>query len=484
MVSYKALDARRTTGAASNERMDAPMTHTRECLPVRSRLHGGLPASKAVGRTSVIALLTGLALLAAGCTGAKQGAATDDAGKPVTITFWHGFNLPVDLAALNANIKEFEKLHRNITVKATGNVTDDKILQGVRSPSGPDVVSSFSTDSVGALCNGALSDLNPFMKRDGINKDIFVKARIDYTEFRGNQCTLPFLGDAEGMYYNTDMFKAAGIASPPKTWSEFTADAVKLTKSNGDSYDQLGFMPSFHGYETTPGVWMTQWSPSWVDSNGKSNLSRDPHVAAFFQYTKSLTSALGGFSKLEKYRLTFGDEWSAQNAFEVGKVAMQLDGEWRNSIIKNDKSKVNFATAPAPVPDDQIDTYGKGYLTGTIIGISKASSHQNAAWELVRFLATDTQALVRFGNTINNVPSTAASLHSPDVLDDPNFQTFIRISAHKDSASTPPSANGAEYLTILSRFAYDWERGKVQDLHAGLANVDKQIDVVNARAAR
>lgn len=427
-------------------------------------------------------LTVATALLAA-CTGAAPATTPDDAAKPVTITFWHGFSLPTDLAALNANLDRFHTLHPNITVVTTPNVSDDKILQGIRSPKGPDVVSSFSTDSVGALCNGALSDLNPLLKRDGIDKSTFVPARINYTQYKGVQCTLPFLGDAEGLYYNLDMFAAAGIASPPKTWSEFTDDAIKLTKATASGYDQLGFMPSFHGYETTPGVWMAQWSPTWLDADGKSNLSRDPNVEAFFNYTKSLTTALGGYAKLEKFRSTFGDEWSAQNAFEVGTVAMQLDGEWRNSIIKNDKSKVRFATAPAPVPDDQIDSYGKGYLTGTIMGISKASSHQNAAWELVKFLATDTKALVSFGNQVNNVPSTVESLNSPDVLNDPNFRTFIKISANEHSAGTPASANGAEYLTILSRFAYSWESGKVTDLHAGLVDVDKQIDVVNARSA-
>ena len=47
------------------------------------------------------------------------------------------------------------------------------------------------------------------------------------------------------------MFKAAGISSPPKTLSEFDADAVKLTKTSGDTYSQLGFMPLYHGYEST-----------------------------------------------------------------------------------------------------------------------------------------------------------------------------------------------------------------------------------------
>ena len=50
-------------------------------------------------------------------------------------------------------------------------------------------------------------------------------------------------------------------------------------------------------------------------------------------------------------------------------------------------------------------TYGKGYITGTIVGHRAApASKQNAAWELVKYLTTDTDAVVSFANAIHNVP--------------------------------------------------------------------------------
>lgn len=318
---------------------------------------------KATGRRRAAAVIAALAIgvLTAACTGSPAKQQPVDSTTPVTITFWHGWSLPQDVKALQDNIDAFEAQHPNITVKVTPNVDDDKILQGLRTNNGPDVVSSFTTDQVGALCKGALIDLNPFLEKDGIDKEsTFIPARIDYTQYNGVQCTLPLLGDAFGLYYNTDMFKAAGIKEPPKTWEEFTDDAVKLTKMTGESYDQLGFLPLFEGYESQPNVWMNQWSPTYLDDDGKSVLAQDPNVSAFFEYTRTLVGALGGYEPLNKYRSTFGDEWSDQNAFEVGKVAMQIDGEWRIANIKADKSKVPYAVAPLPVPEDQIDTYGKG----------------------------------------------------------------------------------------------------------------------------
>jgi multiple sugar transport system substrate-binding protein len=432
-------------------------------------------------RTFAVTVLAAAALLTSGCTAGAQEPYTTDT--PVTISFWHGWSLPNDLKALQANIDAFEKAHRNITVKLTPNVSDDKILQGLRSSNGPDAVSSFTATSVGALCKGALIDLKPLLKKDGIDtKATFIDSRIEYTQYNGVQCTLPLLGDALGLYYNTDMFAAAGITAPPKTWTEFTADAVKLTRMSGDSYDPLGFMPSFQGYESDIGSWMTQWAPTYFDANGKSNLANDPKVTEFFTYTKSLVDALGGNDKLRSYRTGFGEEFSAQNPFEVGKVAMAFDGEWRIANIASDGSTVNYAVAPLPVPEDQLDAYGKGFLTGTVIGISSKSRHQEAAWQLVKYLTTDTKALVSFGNVIQNLPSTQAAAQSPDLPTDAAFRTFVDISTNPGSGSTPPSSNGGEYLTILGRFGEKWEAGEVPDLHKGLVEVDKQIDAANAQS--
>ena len=53
---------------------------------------------------------------------------------------------------------------------------------------------------------------------------------------------------------------------------------------------------------------------------------------------------------------------------------MIIDGEWRAGMIDDSNSKVNYGVAPFPVPDDMADQYGKGYITGTIVGIASTSA--------------------------------------------------------------------------------------------------------------
>ncbi|MFI1070637.1 ABC transporter substrate-binding protein [Streptomyces puniciscabiei] len=437
-------------------------------------------------RKAAFALTVSLALLTTACTGQSNSGATDDASKDTTINFWHAWSAPNEVKAVKSLVAGFEKAHPNIHVNVVGNMTDDKINQALRSggDKAPDVISSFTTNNVGKFCSsGALVDLNPFFKKSGIDPEkTFPKPMNEYTQFDGNRCTVPLLGDAYGLYYNKTAFAKAGIARPPKTWSEFEADAKKLTITDGDSYKQLGFMPDYHGWESTTEHYFAQFSPTYFGKDGKSNLAKDPAFQKGFELQKRLVDELGGFQKLEKFRATLGDEWGPKHPFHTGQVAMQLDGEWRLGMAEQAKPRFEIGVAPLPVPDDQAAQYGKGYITGTIAGIAATSHKQNAAWEFVKYVTTDTDAVVGFANDIHNVPSTLAALKSPELKYDPRFKTFLDIAADPNSTTSPASVNGGQYLVTIQQFGYDYESGKVTDLKAGLKQTAAQIDTDIAQA--
>ena len=158
-----------------------------------------------------------VSLLLAGC-GSTSGGANDDPTKDVTITFWHGWSAPSEAKAIKENIDAFEAKHKNIKVKVVGNITDDKINQALRAGgrTAPDVVASFTTDTVGQFCSSKVfADLAPFLKKSDIDPEsTFPAPMLDYTQFEGKRCSLPLLGDAYGLYYNKDAFK--GQASRPR----------------------------------------------------------------------------------------------------------------------------------------------------------------------------------------------------------------------------------------------------------------------------
>lgn len=439
-------------------------------------------------RTTAAALTAtaAMTLLATACTGQAGSTATDDPKAETTLTFWHGWSAPSEVAAIEANIDSFEKKHPNIEVEVVKGITDDKLNQALRAggSNAPDVVSSFTTDNVGRFCStNALADLEPFLRKSGIDPaTTFLPQMAKYTEHKGKRCTVPLLGDAYGLYYNKKAFQEAGITAPPKTLSEFDAVAHKLTKARGDGYEQLGFMPNFQGYETTFEHYASQFGVRYFDAEGRSNLASDPAVKSLFTWQKKLADRLGGYKKLEKFRTGLGDEWGPKHPFHTGQVAMQLDGEWRGKMARDAELDFEIGAAPFPVPDDQVADYGKGYLSGTVLGIANVSSKQNAAWELVKYLSTDTGAVVSFANAIHNVPSTVAALKSPELNDDPLYRTFVDIAQHPKSAHAPSSVNGGAFLLTVQDLGVRYEAGREKDLDAGLRKTDAQVDKDNEQA--
>ena len=217
-----------------------------------------------------LTLLLALALAASGCGGSSKKADTsssENAG-PANITIWTPFVDP-ELKTFKAVVADFEKAHPSIHVKVVGGTNDDKIVAAIRGGNAPDVAQSFSSDNTGAFCpSGAWIDLGPYMKDDGVDDSIFPEAPRDYSKFEGTRCALPMLADTYGLYYNKALLAKAGYKTPPKTISQLTAMAKKLTQriANG-KLKVVGFNPFPSWYENVPAHFGPSWGATWMDGD-------------------------------------------------------------------------------------------------------------------------------------------------------------------------------------------------------------------------
>ena len=185
------------------------------------------------------------------------------------------------------------------------------------------MVSSFTTDNVGEFCTShAFVDLTPFMEKSGIDPTTtFPAPQLSYTQFDGNQCALPLLSDAYGLYYNKDVFKAAGISGPPE-------DAVGVRRRRGEADQELRrrLLPA----RLHAGLPLLR-----VDDHPlrRAVVADVLHLRRQVQRRqrpgtqggvssgrRACVDKLGGFSRLDKYRTSFGDEFSNNNAFMTGQV--------------------------------------------------------------------------------------------------------------------------------------------------------------------
>jgi multiple sugar transport system substrate-binding protein len=392
------------------------------------------------------------------------------------ITFWHFFT-DREADAIQGVIDDFEATHPKIKVTVQSGQDDDKLTQAIAAGTGPDVGLSYSTDIVGKFCSsGAWQDLSQYISRDKVNLNDIPPTVRSYTEYKGKRCTMPFLNDAYGIYYNKDMFAAAGLSGPPKTLDELTAAAKRLTTFNPDgSLKVVGFDPLFGYYENSAAHFAPMTGAKWLTDDGKSAIGGDPAWQTLLTWQKSLVDWYG-LAKLTKFNASLGDEFTEENAFQQGKVAINLDGEWRIAFLADQAKNLNYGVAPIPVAADKQDRYGSGYITGNVVGISRGSKNPEAAWEFIKYLTTNTDAVVKLANGIKNVPTTTTALNSPKLVTDPNFQLFLQISANPNTSTTPPSAAGTTYQDDMQAFLDKWQAGQVKDLSSGLSQLDNQIN--------
>ncbi len=194
---------------------------------------------KLAGKLALVAAM-GAMLAACGGSGAAPKPKTT-AGQKVTITFWNEMTGPYQVA-LNGVIAAFETQNPQITVDSVV-VPNDAALQ-------PKLLTAVVGHDLPTI-----SQLNPYWGPEFISTKSLVNLTPDISkasnfglgEFYGRllaagrwpgnkQYLLPFnVSDCE-MFYNQSAFQAAGITSPPATWSAFAADAAKLSTGSHHAF--------------------------------------------------------------------------------------------------------------------------------------------------------------------------------------------------------------------------------------------------------
>jgi diguanylate cyclase (GGDEF)-like protein/PAS domain S-box-containing protein len=393
-----------------------------------------------------------------------------------TLNLWVGHS-GQELEVIKSVVADFEAQNPGLKVDVTGAVSDERIMAALASGSGPNVVSSFESDNFGIYSSdGGLIDLGPHMERDGISDSLIVQATQAYTRRNDKRWALPMLADTYGLYLNTDLLAATGILEVPRTVTELSSLAKRLTTRDPDGALQtVGFDPLLGFYENSVAVFGHMFGAHWLDESGRSCIASDPAWTRMFTWQKALVDWFG-HDALKQFEESVGHEFTPTNAFNAGRLAMMVDGEWRVAFLASEAPDLHYRAAPTPVDDIIPSQYGSGYINGSVIGIPARAGQQRESWKLVRYLATDDSALAKLSNGLRNMPSTKSSLRSPDLVRDDRFAIFLDIFAHPNSASAPVTSIGSSYEEILSEFALEWQAGRVADLRTGLREVDVRID--------
>jgi len=191
-----------------------------------------------------------------------------------------------------------------------------------------------------------LQPMDDLAAKAGIQKSDFVDAAVNYATIDGKWWGIPLDIHPLIMYYNKDLFAAAGIEHPPTNREEFLEAAKKLTDP---SKGQWGYvMPTLWPQQFIFPSLLYQQGSDLVDESGNPNLN-SPEAVEALAFMKSLI-----------FEHKVSPENVAQDGevklFLQGKNAIQFNGPWMKD--QWDKAGINYGVAPIPVFFDQPGVYG------------------------------------------------------------------------------------------------------------------------------
>ena len=253
--------------------------------------------------------------------------------------------------------------------------------------------------------NGMLEPLGPYLEQsDLIQLDDFYEAATDAFMWRGSLMCLPQNISSLVVYYNQDLFDAAGLPYPPDKWrwDDFVETAVSLTKDlDGDgTIDQygLGVEPSL--FRLAPFVWQND-APLVDDLTDPTRLTltRPPALAAF-QWFADLHNVYG----VVPGRVAEAAQ-DSESRFLAGTTAMYFNSR---RGVPTYREIDRFTWDVAPLPNGKTSA---GILHSDGYCLSATAVHKNAAWTFIEFAnsVAGQTIIAGSGRTVPSLKSVAES---------------------------------------------------------------------------
>ncbi|MSS09794.1 sugar ABC transporter substrate-binding protein [Clostridium sp. WB02_MRS01] len=308
----------------------------------------------------------------AGSTESKAGESskTDsaEAGKKVTIAVW---NEPSKDEALNMYLQAGKAT--GIDVEVTVIPESDyssKLNQMVSTGNDSvDIYVIWENDIANFAQVGGIIPLDDYLAKSTIKTDEFIDAVAKLSEGLGGTYGLPWCAATELLYYNQDMFDAAGIAYPTNDWSyaDYKAAAEKLTKKAADGTTEV------YG-STLPNT--QTW---WAGIGGAGDQVFDPAKGQMV-IGDGAVSFVSDVAQMVKNGTMPEPSSDTADLFAAGKAAMSWQGSWNIGTYGGGLA-FNWDIASIPTDKLKYNTLHTGFYS-----INAKSKNQDSAFKVIEYL--------------------------------------------------------------------------------------------------
>lgn len=337
-----------------------------------NQIMANMPVFKSIKKLPKITATLSLFVLAGLVLSACSLLPINKSSGPVTLEYWGLWESPT---VMDTIINDYKKIKPNVTItykKRSPQQYRETLENQISSGRGPDIF-RFHNTWVSML----KEELDP-VPSNIISNSEFTKnyyPAVSQLQVGGKYVGIPLEFDGLGLYYNEEIFRAAGITQPPTTWEQFNQIAARLTVK-----DTVGNIKTAGAAMGTAGN-----VDHFSDILGMMILQNggDPKSPT----DKQASDALEYYTHFAYGQNRVWDETmpSSTIAFAGGNLAMYFGPSWRAIEFKNANPLLEFKVAPVPQLEGGKVTWASYWAEG----VSAQSQHKQEAWEFLKYLQED-----------------------------------------------------------------------------------------------
>src|SRR5260221_8088420 len=239
-------------------------------------------------------------------------------------------------------------------------IVNDKLTTAVASGNGPDVMQIGLSLLPTFESANALLDLRSYVNdHPGLQSSNYLSAvAADKINPSGKVLSVPWISDVRILFYRTDILSAAGISSPPTSWSALHDDAAILAKRGQGKYGY--YIPQWDSALPIEFTWAA--AGHVVASSGKVNFDTPQFRAAADFY----------ISFYKDHLVPTASDFDQTQGFISANAPMLISGPYLAAGIKSTPPHSDGKWNVPTLPRDQA---GTSLFAGSNMGLWATSKH-------------------------------------------------------------------------------------------------------------
>ena len=382
------------------------------------------------------------------------------------ITVWSGYP---ELAPFYEHVAEGMKAkYPDLTVKVEAIALrehEKRIALGLTSGQSAELIELQGSTATRYLENGLFSaapaDVTTFVQDKANYNDFFANAGA----YEGKVYGVPMFRGQSALFYNPDMFAAAGLTAPPTSMDDYSTYAEKLTQRDANGTPTVSgwsLRLSGGGQGIAEKFWINMFQfggnllEQSADGKWKASFDNETGRKALKQYLQAINN------KVVTVEMPADAE-----AFERGQTAMFIRESWVIGDIAAKAPDLKYATANLPM----------GSIVSPVdLFIAGDASKADAAWAFA-LAANEPDNLLWMLDNVGWLPNRLGLDYSKVIAQKPGFAAFVEYPETYKFFSLPNIGPAEEVLTriaaqLTSAFG-----------NASIADDDAAIDAVLKTAA-